>query len=149
MRYSTLVLRSFLKSLWYHPEQSRRDDIEALGNVLLFLFHGRLPWQGIYAPSVDAKLLRIGEMKVGRPFHDLLARSPPEFIRYFEHCRSLPFQGKPDYDLLKQIFRQRMEEEGWNYDGKFDWVNGKLSERGTLLPDEYRFEDRFVHPDLD
>ncbi|KAG1887625.1 hypothetical protein F4604DRAFT_1717852 [Suillus subluteus] len=44
-------------------EQGRRDDLEALGNMLLFLLHGRLPWQGVYSPSLEAKLLRMGEMK--------------------------------------------------------------------------------------
>ncbi|KAF8515062.1 kinase-like domain-containing protein [Gautieria morchelliformis] len=124
-------------------EQGRRDDMEAMGNVLLFLLHGRLPWQGIYAPSVQAKLLRIGEMKAGSEFADLLLRSPPEFTRYFEHCRNLGFQERPNYQLLKEIFQKRMEQEHWSYDGMFDWVDG-TSERGTLLPDEYRAEPRFI-----
>ncbi|KAG1738710.1 hypothetical protein EDB19DRAFT_1712743 [Suillus lakei] len=32
-------------------EQGRRDNLEALGNILLFLLHGRLPWQGVYSAS--------------------------------------------------------------------------------------------------
>ncbi|KAH7907913.1 kinase-like domain-containing protein [Hygrophoropsis aurantiaca] len=128
-------------------EQSRRDDLEALGNVLLFLLHGRLPWQGIYAPSIEAKLLRIGEMKAGAPFRELLARSPPEFTRYFEHVRGLGFEDKPGYTLLVRIFRERMEREGWAEDGGcFDWVGGAVSPnlKGTLVPDEYKWGRR-VH----
>ncbi|KAG1765718.1 kinase-like domain-containing protein, partial [Suillus placidus] len=37
-------------------EQGRRDDLEALGNVLLYLLHGRLPWEDIYPPNKEAKL---------------------------------------------------------------------------------------------
>ncbi|KAF9219687.1 kinase-like protein [Gyrodon lividus] len=102
------------------PQQSRGDDLEALGNVLLFILHGRLPWQGIYAPNIEAKLLRIGGMKAGLVFRELLARSPPEFTRYFDHCRGLKFEEKPDYSLLRQVFQEWMTREGWTDDGCFD-----------------------------
>jgi len=120
-------------------EVSRRDDLEALGNSLLYLFHGRLPWQGIYAPSVKAKMDRIGEMKAGKPFRDLLGRSPPEFAAYFCHCRSLSFEARPDYAFLRQQFINRMEAEGWENDCKFDWIDPEQLEDGTLLPGEYRW----------
>ncbi|KAH7907916.1 kinase-like domain-containing protein [Hygrophoropsis aurantiaca] len=132
-------------------EQSRRDDLEALGNTLLFLLHGRLPWQGIYAPSIKAKLLRIGEMKAGAPFRELLARSPVEFTRYFSHVRGLGFEEKPDYAMLARIFRERMEREGWpEDDGCFDWVGSAASPnlKGTLVPGEYKWDVGFTSGDL-
>ncbi|KAG1849705.1 hypothetical protein DFJ58DRAFT_794829 [Suillus subalutaceus] len=94
-------------------EQGRRDDLEALGNVLLFLLHGRLPWQGVYSPSLEAKLLRMGEMKAGSAFRDLLTRSPVEFTTYFDHCRG-----------LKQLFNQILVTEGWTENSRFDWEDG-------------------------
>ncbi|THH19818.1 hypothetical protein EW146_g1422 [Bondarzewia mesenterica] len=130
-------------------EHARRDDVEALGNILLFLLHGRLPWQGIYAPNIPAKMLRIGEMKQGKPFFDLLARSPPEFTTYFDHCRGLSFEEKPDYTLLRQIFKKKMKTEGWNDNEKYDWENAKDLEKGTLVPEEYKLDPRFVDGDLD
>ncbi|KAG2367226.1 kinase-like domain-containing protein [Suillus spraguei] len=105
-------------------EQGRRDDLEAVGNVLLYLLHGRLPWQGIYSPSIEAKLLRIGEMKAGSPFRDLLARSPVEFTTYFDHCRGLKFDEKPNYALLRQLFSQIVDREGWAENIRFDWEDG-------------------------
>ncbi|KAG2041099.1 kinase-like domain-containing protein [Suillus americanus] len=106
-------------------EQGRRDDLEALGNVLLYLLHGRLPWQGIYAPSKEAKLCRMGEMKAGSAaFRDLLARSPAEFTTYFDHCCGLKFEEKPNYTLLRQLFSQMMEREGWTGDTRFDPLDG-------------------------
>jgi len=129
-------------------EQGRRDDLEALGNVLLYLLHGRLPWQDIYAPSKEAQLRRMGEMKAGSAaFHDLLARSPAEFTTYFDHCRGLKFEEKPNYALLRQLFSQIMEREGWVGDARFDPLDGS-SDKGTLVPEEYKFDTRFTKEDL-
>ncbi|KAG2034635.1 kinase-like domain-containing protein [Suillus americanus] len=128
-------------------EQGRRDDLEGLGNVLLYLLHGRLPWQGIYAPSIEAKLLRIGEMKAGSPFHDLLTRSPEEFTTYFNHCRGLKFDEKPNYALLRQLFSQVVVREGWTDNTMFDWEDASLR-KGTLLPEEYKLDVRFTNDDV-
>ncbi|KAG1887633.1 kinase-like domain-containing protein [Suillus subluteus] len=128
-------------------EQRRRDDLEAVGNVLLYLLHGRLPWQGIYAPSIEAKLLRIGEMKAGSPFRDLLARSPVEFTTYFDHCRGLKFDEKPNYALLRQLFSQIMVREGWTENTGFDWEDAS-PRKGMLLPDEYKLDVRFTEDDV-
>ncbi|KAG2340935.1 hypothetical protein BDR05DRAFT_1032181 [Suillus weaverae] len=129
-------------------EQGRRDDLEALGNVLLYLLHGRLPWEDIYAPNKEAKLRRMGEMKTGSAaFRDLLARSPAEFTTYFDHCRSLKFEEKPNYALLRQLFSQIMEREGWMGDTRFDPLDGN-SDKGTLVPEEYKFDVRFTEGDL-
>ncbi|KAG1779415.1 kinase-like domain-containing protein [Suillus placidus] len=131
-----------------HFGRGRRDDLEALGNVLLYLLHGRLPWQGIYAPSKEAKLRRMGEMKAGSAaFRDLLACSPAEFTTYFDHCRGLKFEEKPNYALLRQLFSQIMEREGWTGDTGFDLLDGS-SGKGTLMPDEYQLDVRFTGGDL-
>ncbi|KAG0707894.1 kinase-like domain-containing protein [Suillus ampliporus] len=128
-------------------EQGRRDDLEALGNVLLYLLHGRLPWQGIYSPSIEAKLLRIGKMKAGSAFRDLLARSPVEFTTYFDHCRGLKFEDKPNYAMLRQLFCQIMVREGCTEDTRFDWIEGG-SRKGMLLPEEYNLDVRFTEGDV-
>ncbi|KAG1748029.1 kinase-like protein [Suillus occidentalis] len=124
-------------------EQGRRDDIEALGNVLLFLLHGCLPWQGVYSQSLEAKLLRMGEMKAGSAFRDLLARSPVEFTTYFDHCRGLKFEDKPSYLLLRQLLGQVLVKEGWTENTRFDWEDGS-SHKGVLLPQEYKLDIRFT-----
>ncbi|KAG9223395.1 hypothetical protein CCMSSC00406_0007582 [Pleurotus cornucopiae] len=125
-------------------EPSRRDDVEAIGMLLLYLFRGRLPWQGICAPDISAKLRRIGEMKRGEHFRELVAHSPACFAPFFAHCRALEFEEKPDYGLLRKLLGEEMEAGGWEYDWKYDWW--QPGERGTLLPDEYIVHPRFVEP---
>ncbi|KAG1815101.1 uncharacterized protein BJ212DRAFT_1273475 [Suillus subaureus] len=88
-----------LAKLYADPSHIPYRD-ESLGNVLLYLLHGCLPWQGRYAPSKGAKLLRMLKTKAGSALRDLLARSPVEFTTYFDHCHGLEFKEKPDYTLL-------------------------------------------------
>ncbi|KAG2071481.1 kinase-like protein [Suillus decipiens] len=128
-------------------EQGRRDDLEALGNVLLFLLHGRLPWQGVYSPSLEAKLLRMGEMKSGSAFRDLLARSPVEFTAYFDHCRGLKFDEKPNYALLRRLFGQIVVREGLAENTRFDWEDGS-PHKGMLVPEEYKLDVQFTKNDV-
>jgi serine/threonine protein kinase len=44
-------------------EQSRRDDIEAIGYVIMYFLRGELPWQGLPAKGRDEKYRRIMECK--------------------------------------------------------------------------------------
>lgn len=52
-------------------EQSRRDDLEGAGYVLLYLLLGELPWQGLRGKSKEEKYRRIKESKVNTPIENL------------------------------------------------------------------------------
>jgi len=102
-------------------EQSRRDDIESLGFVLMYFLRGSLPWQGLKATTKKQKYQRILERKQSTHPDQLCRGYPPEFRDYFAHCLSLGFEDRPDYRYLKRIFRDLFERQSFEDDGVFDW----------------------------
>ncbi|CAJ0965545.1 unnamed protein product [Ranitomeya imitator] len=102
-------------------EQSRRDDLESLGYVLMYFNLGSLPWQGLKAATKRQKYERISEKKMSTPIELLCKSYPSEFATYLNFCRSLRFDDKPDYSYLRQLFRNLFHRQGFSYDYVFDW----------------------------
>ncbi|KAG7611679.1 Protein kinase-like domain superfamily [Arabidopsis suecica] len=103
-------------------EQSRRDDLESLGYVLMYFLRGSLPWQGLRAGTKKQKYDKISEKKRLTPVEVLCKSFPPEFTSYFLYVRSLRFEDKPDYPYLKRLFRDLFIREGYQFDYVFDWT---------------------------
>lgn len=57
-------------------EQSRRDDLESLGYVLMYFNLGSLPWQGLKAATKRQKYERISEKKMSTPIEVLCKGYP-------------------------------------------------------------------------
>ncbi|KAM7509692.1 hypothetical protein LguiA_020145 [Lonicera macranthoides] len=115
-------------------EQSRRDDLESLGYVLMYFLRGSLPWQGLKAGTKKQKYEKISEKKVSTPIEALCRGYPSEFASYFHYCRSLRFDDKPDYAYLKRIFRDLFIHEGFQFDYVFDWTILKYQQSQIAAP---------------
>ncbi|XP_076946212.1 casein kinase 1-like protein 2 [Bidens hawaiensis] len=115
-------------------EQSRRDDLESLGYVLMYFLRGSLPWQGLKAGNKKQKYERISEKKVSTSIESLCRGYPTEFASYFHYCRSLRFEDKPDYAYLKRIFRDLFIREGFQFDYVFDWTILKYQQSQLANP---------------
>ncbi|CAG9318695.1 unnamed protein product [Blepharisma stoltei] len=103
-------------------EQSRRDDLEAIGYVLMYFLRGTLPWQGITATGKQEKYQKILERKMGTPVEVLCRGFPNEFATYITYCKSLKFEDKPDYSYIRRLFKDLFTREGYEYDYVFDWT---------------------------
>ncbi|XP_034898101.1 uncharacterized protein [Populus alba] len=112
-------------------EQSRRDDLESLGYVLMYFLRGSLPWQGLKAGTKKQKYDKISEKKTLTPIEVLCKSYPSEFISYFHYCRSLRFEDKPDYSYLKRLFRDLFLREGYQFDYIYDWTILKYPQIGS------------------
>lgn len=109
-------------------EQSRRDDLESLGYVLLYFLRGSLPWQGLQAATRMQKYEKICETKLNTPIEVLCKSCPVEFASYFHYCRSLTFDQRPDYGYLKRLFRELFTSKGYAADYLYDWTILKYQE---------------------
>ncbi|XP_071724833.1 uncharacterized protein [Rutidosis leptorrhynchoides] len=112
-------------------EQSRRDDLESVGYVLMYFLRGSLPWQGLKGGTKKQKYDKISEKKMLTPVEVLCKSYPSEFISYFHYCRSLRFEDKPDYSYLKRLFRDLFVREGYQFDYIFDWTILKYPQIGS------------------
>ncbi|KAI8341833.1 kinase-like domain-containing protein [Chlamydoabsidia padenii] len=109
-------------------EQSRRDDLEALGHVFMYFLRGSLPWQGLKAATNKQKYEKIGEKKQTTAVKDLCQGYPEEAAIYLQYVRKLGFDEAPDYDFLRELFTKMIKNSGQVDDGVYDWCllnNGK------------------------
>lgn len=117
-------------------EQSRRDDMEALGYILIYFLQGTLPWQGLRAKTKAQKYEKISEKKLSTPVEELCKGAPAEFATYQNYVRSLRFEEKPDYAYLRQLIRNLFHRQGFSYDYVFDW-NTKKNDPTALNGKEF------------
>jgi len=117
-------------------EQSRRDDLESLGYVLMYFIRGSLPWQGLKANTKKQKYERIMDRKMSTSTEQLCKGYATEFRSYFEYCRSLRFEDRPDYAYLKRLFKELFYRKGYQYDNMFDWTILNLQHERSRAPPE-------------
>ena len=79
-------------------EQSRRDDLEALMYVMIFLVRGKLPWQQGAGNTLHME--DIGDQKAAIFPEQLCEGLPSAFRRTLTYARNLAFEALPNYDYL-------------------------------------------------
>ncbi|CAD7093663.1 unnamed protein product [Hermetia illucens] len=108
-------------------EQSRRDDLEALGHMFMYFLRGSLPWQGLKADTLKERYQKIGDTKRATPIEVLCENHPEEFATYLRYVRRLDFFETPDYDFLRRLFQDLFDRKGYVEDGEFDWTGKTMS----------------------
>ena len=104
-------------------EQSRRDDLESVGYVLLYFLRGSLPWQGLKVKTKEARYQKILEKKKETSSEELCKNFPEEFQEYVTYTRNLGYTDDPDYDMLRGLFNTLLcDKMGENFDFIYDWT---------------------------
>ncbi|KAE8297562.1 Casein kinase I isoform gamma-1 [Larimichthys crocea] len=107
-------------------EQSRRDDLEALGHMFMYFLRGSLPWQGLKADTLKERYQKIGDTKRNTPIEVLCENFPEEMATYLRYVRRLDFFEKPDYEYLRTLFTELFERKGYTFDYTYDWVGRQI-----------------------
>jgi len=105
-------------------EQSRRDDLESFGYVLIYLAKSYLPW--LTAGKIKNKKERLIEackLKNSTKLEEICEGIPEEFIDYIKYCRKLEFEQDPNYDFLRNLFVLILTKENQKNDLNFFWIN--------------------------
>ena len=113
-------------------EQSRRDDIESIGYVLMYMLRGILPWQNMKAKDTKAKYKMIMEKKISTPAEFLCKGFPNEMATFINYAKGLKFEEKPDYKYLKNLLGQTRKASKIEMDYVYDWSN-KVSKNTVEL----------------
>lgn len=108
-------------------EQSRRDDLEALGHMFMYFLRGSLPWQGLKAETLKERYQKIGDTKRATPIDILCENFPEELGTYLRYVRHLDFFETPDYEYLRKLFTDLMNKMNFVCDWEFDWTGRPLS----------------------
>jgi serine/threonine protein kinase len=106
-------------------EQSRRDDLEGVAYVLIYLLKAALPWMGLKAETRQKKHEAIAQLKEATPIETLCGGLPPEFGVFLTEVRALEFADEPNYRSYRHMFRDLFMREGFAYDSHFEWVKKK------------------------
>jgi serine/threonine protein kinase len=118
-------------------QQSRRDDLESIGYVLIyFLCQGRLPWQGYKAETMEELISKIWAKKSKTSLEKLCKGYPKQFEQYLRYVRNLGFTETPNYQYLIGLFDKVLENIGEVDDGMFDWI--LQGREGYVIPEIHR-----------
>ena len=110
--------------------QSRRDDLESLGYMLVFLIKMDLPWLCVEKLKLkkEEKNARMLCMKIDILPENMCSGIPKEFCEYIKYCRKLSFEQAPNYNYLRHLFLDIIKNKGNFHDYKlinfmkFSWI---------------------------
>ena len=114
-------------------EQSRRDDLESVGYVLMYFLRGNLPWQNIRVKNKDEKYKKIWMKKKEISSQELGNNFPSEFTEILEYFKNLEYTEEPDYEMCCNKLLSVLEKDNSKLDFIYDWTtNAHLKERAKL-----------------
>ena len=114
-------------------EQSRRDDLESTGYVLMYFLRGYLPWQGLKIKTKENRYQKILDKKKETSTEELCKNFPDEFKIFMDYVKNLEYEENPDYNKLRRNFyfliTKKLEDK---FDLVYDWTTQRdLKKRKT------------------
>jgi len=83
-------------------QQSRRDDVESIIYLILYLMEGRLPWQGVRGKHDHERFYKMMNMKMKFTSQARFDGIPQEFINIIHYVQKIRFEEPPDYNYIRR-----------------------------------------------
>ena len=114
-------------------EQSRRDDLESLGYMLVYLSKNYLPWIEYEKQKINKmkKYKLVCASKIENIPEILCAGLPIEFSEYLKYVKNLEFEQEPNYNYMRKLFLDVLSRYNYQNDFIFSWILNKKTKRGS------------------
>ena len=106
---------------------SRRDDLESLGYMIIYLYNQKLPWEDLPSKNRNALAQKIYELKKTIKIENLCINMPEEMVIYMNYVKSLKFEQDPNYNYLRDLFQNLLKKIDRNVRPHFSWINRPLT----------------------
>ena len=117
-------------------EQTRKDDLESFGIMIIYLYKGTLPWCHMHCKTIFQTLNKMLELKKNTPFEKLCEDMPQEICEYLKYVNNLSFEQTPDYKYLRSLFLNILANNGMKNDCIFSWCNR------NIIPNRIKYNTR-------
>ena len=108
---------------------SRRDDLESIGYMLIYLYESKLPWEKIEAINKLEIVEKIFYIKKQISMNTLCKNLPKEMTEFMVYIKSLKFNEKPNYNYLKNLLEIMLKKINNVNDLKFSWIKEDSNRR--------------------
>ena len=134
-------------------EQSRRDDLESAGYVMIYLSQKNiLPWIATKMKNADERFTYIFKTKKETSVEKLCQNLPKAFCDYMKYVKKLRFEEEPNYNYLKGLFIDSLISLGMKNDLGFSWISKndtkfkliKLTKEKPLVKRKVSFKTRLL-----
>ena len=115
-------------------EMSRRDDLESIGYMLIYLIKGELPWSKYEYGLVGERYALIFRIKNKITNEKLCEGLPQEFCNYMKYVKALKFEEEPNYLYLKRLFLSILDKMEERNDLHFSWIKGNQLKKHINYP---------------
>lgn len=115
-------------------QQSRKDDMIALGYMWIYFMKGTLPWIGFEREDFEArsqnsyKYDEVISLKKYTTPEKLCEGLPNQFVKYITAVTNLGYDEEPKYSDYRLMFRKLFFLCQFSYDYKYDWTGNPLVE---------------------
>jgi len=92
-------------------ELSRRDDLQSLAYMLIYLVKGYLPWDNLNVKKSEEKIKIILDMKKNINDDSLTEGLPNEIKLFISYTKKLKFDEQPNYNYLKDILNKMINSK--------------------------------------